>query len=103
MKPTLQTVQDVVIEILIDMTQDWGLEEDFINAETKIAEDLGLSSIDVLHLFSGIDIHFSKKLPFETLILTNDEEFVSDLSVQEIVSFVFDNFDIELSSTPTPM
>ncbi|MCA1793879.1 MAG: hypothetical protein LC660_08430 [Desulfobacteraceae bacterium] len=103
MKPDVEVIQAAVINLLHEMTEDWGFEEDSITSKTFIVADLSLSSIDGMHLFSSIDMHFNIRLQYEKLIMVNEDEFVPDLTVQQIVQFVFDNFDQQMPDTPQAM
>lgn len=103
MKPDKEEIEKTILELLEDMDEDLEIDEDLINAETRIVQDLGLSSIDGLHLFSGLDIHYSIRLPYENLIMISEDEFVTDLSIGQIAEFVHNNFEVQVSKDPNPM
>lgn len=84
--------------ILNTMLEDMGIEEE-IDGNSKIVEDLGFSSVDSLHIMASIDIELEKKLPYEKLVLRGGQ-YVSDLTVQELVDFVFETQE---RSDPEPM
>lgn len=80
-------VQSDIIEILKDMTQEWDMDLSEINSETKLMEDLGFVSVDIIHLVVSIEEHFKQKLGFNALLM-RDGRYVDDLSIEEISSFV---------------
>ncbi|UFP92770.1 acyl carrier protein [Gloeobacter morelensis] len=87
MTVTLQKVETEIIEILMEMTADWDLDVEQIQSQTSLVEELEFASIDYVHLVVEIEEHFQRKLDFSELIL-RDGKYVSDISVQELVSFV---------------
>lgn len=78
-----------VISVLSNMTQDWDLElAGGISPGTRLMEDLGFESIDVVQLAVSIEQHFARKgLPFEKLFM-RDGDYVDDLQVSEVVDFL---------------
>ncbi|MEO8894086.1 MAG: acyl carrier protein [Coleofasciculaceae cyanobacterium] len=80
-------VQSDIIAILKDMTQEWDMDLSEINSETKLMEDLGFVSVDIIHLVVSIEEHFKQKLGFNALLMQNGR-YVDDLSIEEISNFV---------------
>ena len=80
-------VQSDIIEILQDMTQEWDMDLSEINGNTKLMEDLGFVSVDIIHLVVSIEEHFKQKLGFNALLMRAGR-YVDDLSIEEISSFV---------------
>jgi acyl carrier protein len=80
-------IQSNIIEILKDITQEWGIDIDDINSGTKLVEDLGFVSVDIIHLVVSIEEHFKQKLGFNELLM-QDGKYVDDLSVDKLASFV---------------
>lgn len=80
-------VQSDIIAILKDMTQEWDMDSTEMNSETKLMEDLGFASVDIIHLVVSIEEHFKQKLGFNALLM-RDGRYVDDLSIEEISSFV---------------
>jgi acyl carrier protein len=87
MQLTENQVQSDIISLLNDMTQEWELDLDEINSGTHLVEELGFGSIDIIHLVVAIEEHFKQKLGFNELLM-DDGQYVDDLSVEEVVSFV---------------
>jgi len=86
---TKEAVQERVERILHDMTEDWDLESDGeISLETRLIEDLGFESIDVMQLLVSIEQEFdSREIPFIELVMI-EGRYVDDLSVKQIVEFL---------------
>lgn len=80
-------IQSNIIEILKDITQEWGIDIDDINSRTKLVEDLGFVSVDIIHLVVSIEEHFKQKLGFNELLM-QDGKYVDDLSIDKLASFV---------------
>lgn len=80
-------VQSDIIAILKDMTQEWDMDLSELNAETKLMENLGFVSVDIIHLVVSIEEHFKQKLGFNSLLM-QDGRYVDDLSIEEISNFV---------------
>ena len=80
-------IQSNIIEIIKDITQEWGIDVDNINSETKLVEDLDFVSVDIIHLVVSIEEHFNQKLGFNELLM-QDGKYVDDLSIDELASFV---------------
>lgn len=80
-------VQSDIIAILKDMTQEWDMDLEAINSGTKLMEDLGFVSVDIIHLVVSIEEHFKQKLGFNALLM-REGRYVDDLSIAEISNFV---------------
>lgn len=92
MRPTKDEIGAGVIEILKKMTKRRSPGTDEIGPETRLAEDLDFSSIDIIHLMASIDMKLDRKLHYDDLVV-RDGRYVDDLSVHELVEFVYRNFD----------
>jgi len=82
-------IQDDLIRILEDMTRDFDVQySGSISSQTRLVNDLGCESIDIVMLIVAIEENFQRKgLPFEELLM-NDGRYVTDLSVRQIVDFL---------------
>lgn len=87
MQMTESKIESELIEILKDITQDWEIDEIEILPSTKIVEDLGFVSIDIIQLVVAIEEHFQQKLGFNELLMKNGR-YIDDLAVEEIAKFV---------------
>lgn len=87
MQAPQQTVERSVIAIVEDLTQDWGLEAEDIEASTLLVEHLEFASVDIIQLCVALEQHYDRKLAFKDLLLV-DGSYVDDLSVAQIAAFV---------------
>ncbi len=97
MKPTLEQVQTEVINLVeeISKTSTHGSDNE-ITPQTKLVEDLGFSSMDIIHLLASIDMRFRRKLKYD-LFFRRTDQLVQDFSIAEIADFIFDNFDNQVT------
>ena len=81
----------LVTQLVAQTVAEWNLDlDDALGEETKLAEDLCFSSVEMLHLLAAIDMRLSTKLPFDRLILTNGA-YRSELTLGELARFVDQN------------
>lgn len=74
---------DIVIEIVEDLIQDWGLDlEESISGDTQLVDNLEFASVDIIQLCVALEEHFDKKLDFQDLLM-DDGSYVSDLSLSQ--------------------
>lgn len=78
-----------VIEVLKDLTSDW--EDAFsgdVSRDTRLIDDLGFESIDVVHLITAIEQKYERRdLPFEKLLMV-EGRYKDELTVAEIAEFL---------------
>jgi acyl carrier protein len=90
-------VEKVVIDIVEDLTRDWGLDlSDGVGKETSIVEDLEFASVDIIQLCVAIEQHYDRKLGFQDLLM-KEGNYVTDLSVGDISEFVIAKLKDETS------
>ena len=82
-------VEFSIITLIEDLIRDWEITLDEpITLETRLVADLGFSSIDIVHTVVAIEEHFGRgRLGFEELLMQGDQ-YVSDLTIGELVAFV---------------
>jgi len=87
-----QAILEKVIQIVKNMTYDWELDYDGeIDQTTKLIEDLGFASLDIVQFVVAIEEGFQRRdLPFEKLLL-KDGRYVDELSIHEIADFIESN------------
>lgn len=83
------TIEEGVLGVLKDMTQDWDLDNaDDIGLGTKLMGDLSFESIEVVQFAVALENKFERKgLPFEQLFM-QDGDYVEDLTVGQVVEFL---------------
>jgi acyl carrier protein len=87
MQAPRQTIEQSIIAIVEDLTQDWGLEVEGIGGGTLLVEELDFASVDIIQLCVAIEQHFDRKLGFKDLLLVNGS-YVHDLTIAQIADFV---------------
>jgi acyl carrier protein len=87
-------IEQKVISVLNDMTQDWELDSDEgIGPKTGLMNDLEFESIDIVQLAVALEQNFDKKgLPFEQLFM-KDGDYVDEIYVSELVEFMGSNLN----------
>jgi acyl carrier protein len=87
-----EEIQTKVISVLEEMTLDWDLELDGgWGPQTKLIDDLGFESIDIVRFVVAIEQAFTAKgLPFEKLFM-QDSDYVDEISVNEVADFLAEN------------
>ena len=81
-----------LITLIADFTQDWDNEFDGeLSGDSKLLEDLGFESIDIVQLVVAIEEDITKKkVPFDKLLM-KDGRYVDDLSIGQIADFLVAN------------
>ena len=84
-------VKEKVISVLEDFIQDWGLDTE-ITPATKLVEDLGFDSIDVIQLTVALESAFGgRRIGFQELLMQGGR-YVDDLSVGQFQAFFENRF-----------
>lgn len=90
---TVESVQARVIEIIDELTADWGIDLDGgIAPDTTMVGDIGFASIDFIQLVVAIETAYKQKLGFQDLLMQNGA-YVRDLNVRQIATFVADRLN----------
>ncbi len=87
--PSKDELVEGLAAILNDMIQDWDLDLDEpITAETRIIDDLGFESIDLVQLVVAIEQKFgARDIPYEELIM-EDGRYVTEITVDQLAQFL---------------
>ncbi|MCA9778468.1 MAG: acyl carrier protein [Candidatus Eremiobacteraeota bacterium] len=92
MKPSAQEIENSIMEILKEMTEDWDLEMDELEPDAGLVEELCFSSVDFLHLMAAVEMKIGRKLNYEEL-LVEDGSYRTELTVRELAKFVDEKYD----------
>jgi len=88
MKVAEHATEDVVVAIVEDLVQDWGLQlDERISGSSRLVRDLDFASVDIIQLCVAIEQHYARKLGFQDLLMENGS-YVSDLSLAQVAAFV---------------
>ena len=81
-------IQSVVTRLLEEMASELQLDYDrAIDSGTWLIGDLGLASVDFVHLIVEVEGHFKYKMGFHDLLMPNGK-YVDDLTVGQFVAFI---------------
>ncbi len=81
-------IEQQVVAIVEDLTQDWGLELDGrICGATRLSRDLDFASVDIIQLCVAIEQSYNRKLGFQDLLMKGGA-YVSDLTIGQVAEFV---------------
>lgn len=81
-------VTSVLLEIVEDLIQDWGLDLDGpISGTTHLVADLDFASVDIIQLCVATEEHYERKMGFQDLLM-QDGSYVEDLALAEMVRFI---------------
>lgn len=86
---TPESIQADLIAILEDIVADWDSSDDApIGSQTRVIEDLGFESIDVVQFIAAIEDHYRRNdFPVEELIM-HDGRYVDEFTVDDVVQFL---------------
>lgn len=89
MAESKSAIEQTLIHIAADLTQDWGIELDEpLSAKTRLVADMEFASVDIIQLIVAIEEHYNHpKMGFQDLLM-NDGSYVDDLSIGQLIDFV---------------
>lgn len=90
----LQVVEQVIAELLEEM----GQEAETIELTTMLNADLGITSIDAIHLMVLLEDNLGQAMSFQELAIRNGR-YVDDIAVGELLDFVADNLHLPAADT----
>lgn len=59
-----------------------------VTVDTSIGRDLGVSSIDIIHVMVALEDRLNQPLNFDELATDEDGQFRKDLTLGELLAFV---------------
>jgi len=83
----------VIVEALTALLEEQGNEPGEITPATMLNADLGISSVDAIHMMIMLEDRLNAPLSFEKLAV-RDGEYVEDLSVAELHDFIAESLGI---------
>jgi acyl carrier protein len=86
---TKESVWNIIIEQLQQLMLDQDQELGEVTTATMMNADLGIPSIDVIHLMVGLEDRFQRQLDFDELASTSEGTFREDISLGELLDFVY--------------
>lgn len=92
-KRTPEDVWNAVRGLVAEMVDQAGVEPEEIQPDTLLRADLGLSSVDTIHMVMSLEERFGDDLDLEALIMRGDEQ-VSDLSMRDLHDFLCQQLEL---------
>ena len=84
----MKSANEIVMTILNEFAEDWGLDDIEIADATQLKTDLGFESADTMQFFAAIQENYlSVKFQFQDLVMDKGS-FVKDLNVADVIAFV---------------
>lgn len=90
---TVEECWSVIVETLTELLEESGEEPGPIEPRTMLNANLGISSVDAIHLMIMLEDRLQKPFSFEKLAV-RDGEYVQDLSMAELLKFVADSLGL---------
>ena len=84
---------DVIVTSLRELLLDSGIEAGPIEPATMLHSELGITSVDAIHLLLMLEDRFNHPFSFEKLGV-RDGEYVQDLSAGEVHDFICSSMNI---------
>lgn len=84
-------VEQLVIDTVNELTQDWDLEEIIVSRETALSADAGFESLDIVQLVVLIEKKLGNPgIPFEAMFM-QDGKYIDDVKICELADFIVSN------------
>lgn len=87
MKQSRQEILDYVLKALTDISQDWDYA-DPIGPDTQLFSEMGLDSLDLVVLGTGMQEHYQMQMPFAEFLAEIGERGQRDVTVAELADFI---------------
>lgn len=82
-----------IVETLTAQLEELGHEPGEITLATMLNADLGISSVEAIHMMIMLEDRLNSQLSFDKLAV-RDGEYVEDLSVAELLDFIVNSLGI---------
>jgi acyl carrier protein len=92
MTPSKDDITAMVIGIVKQIVEDWGMEAAVEN-NSKLVGDLGFTSMDVIDLLASLETQMGRKLAYEKLVVLENGGYRQELVVEDLVAFVQENYE----------
>lgn len=84
---------DAIVETLTAQLEELGHEPGEITLATMLNADLGISSVEAIHMMIMLEDKLSTRLSFDKLAV-RDGEYIEDLSVANLLDFITESLGI---------
>ncbi|MCB0070200.1 MAG: hypothetical protein KDE20_02025 [Caldilineaceae bacterium] len=83
---TKDEISQVVLTTLAEKLDEWTIDHDELTLQTLLINELGLSSIDVVHVLMSINMQLNERLQYGNFMVT--EQHKDDVPVEAIVDYI---------------
>jgi acyl carrier protein len=97
MKQSRQEILDYVLKSLSELSQDWDYS-DPVGPDTLLFSEMGLDSLDLVVLGTGLQEHYGQQMPFSEFLAAIGERGQRDVSVSELADFIDSNVNSEAAA-----
>lgn len=87
----------IIVETVTALLEDNGEEPGEITPATMLNADLGISSVDAIHMMILLEDRLGTPLSFEKLAV-RDGEYVEDLAMAELWDFIADSVGLGVAA-----
>jgi acyl carrier protein len=84
-----ESIWNIIVESLKQLMLDQDQELGEVTPATAINNDLGIASIDIIHLMVGLEDRLETQLNFDELVTLPDGSYRQDLTLGELLDFVY--------------
>jgi acyl carrier protein len=92
---TREAAWDCVVESIVEMLRDQGEEPDEVKPAQLLVGDLGIASVNIIHLMVTMEDKLDHPLNFRKLAMRNGDALASDLTVGELHQFVCESLSLD--------
>jgi acyl carrier protein len=96
---TTREIWDHISAAITELLADRGEEPGALSDTTKLNADLGISSVEAIHLMIMLEERLGIPLNFQELAVRNGE-YVDDLELRELSAFVARSLGASDTATP---
>lgn len=83
-----EDVWDAIVESLRELMEEQGQELGEVTRDMCLGADLGVSSIDSIHLIISLEDRLQRPLSFEEMLMLPDGQPRKDMTLGELLDFV---------------
>ncbi len=92
---TKEQVWQSVVASIVEMLRDQGEEPDEIRPSQSLVADLGIASVNIIHLMVTLEDRVDHPLNFRQLAIRDGDTLASDVTVGELYEFVCKSLALE--------
>lgn len=92
MQPRRSDVWGTIVQVVKELDEDLGTTQE-IGRDSRLSRDLGLSSVDSIHLMISLEDVFKQPLAIENLVIRNGQ-YADDLSLGALCDHVCEKLNV---------